>query len=252
MSVQHVTEQLPWQCSLVSSSLNKCIKPIYSRACARPWNSWNTPAWEHCPSPGPFQTHGDPAGFLQAACSVPRRAAARHPQQMCPGDGHRPGKAPAAELPWARARPHRLPTEGEAPGLPTAGQLSPLCQPRCATCTGQSWVHPLARAGAGGRKAQLRFPRGVPRWKVRGHFPAHPKGTPWHRGSFMAAGGCQHGPSDLQGLPSARSSPSSSNGSPGWAQHSRGRHWIVPQHRHSPPRSSTQHSQQLCVTQGRV
>lgn len=140
MSVQHVTEQLPWQCSLVSSSLNKCIKPIYSRACARPWNSWNTPAWEHCPSPGPSQTHRNPCRvFTSPVCSPGvHQCTAPHPQETCPGDGAHAWQTPAADLPLPRL--HKG-VRGRGP--PTV----PPQQSSCPHCASPSV--PPARGGGG-------------------------------------------------------------------------------------------------------
>lgn len=46
-------------------------------------NTWNTPAWEPCPSPEPSQDHGNPCRIFTRAWCAPQDSRTQLP---CPGD----------------------------------------------------------------------------------------------------------------------------------------------------------------------
>lgn len=118
------------------------------------------------PQPGAFPDPRKPLqGFhKQPGCS--QVCSSSSPQEMCPGDGAHAWQTPGAGLPSARAAAPAPAHRGvRHRGPPRALREQSSC-PHCASPTvppaqGRAGWIPLARGGAGGRKAQLRFPRGV-------------------------------------------------------------------------------------------
>lgn len=203
------------------------------------------------PQPGAFPDPQKPRQDFYKQPGLCPSCAAPHPQEM----GHTPGKALLLTLPrpgsTRAASPSPAHRRGRHRGPPTAPPQQSSC-PHCASPT----VSP-ARGGSPsqgccwGQESPAEVPQGCSEMEGEGTLPCSPQ-----RNSQMGSLGSLEDASDLQGLLSSKSSPTSWKGDPqGWAQSWPGEALDDPRAQepqehlpHPSPEHGQQQRQEVCVS----